>query len=328
MKTKSSVKSAGARTPKAKSAPKDVQLDPSVPTMETRVLKPAEIVPHLLVALLRDRISASLRADLEAQATTESSEEIDVQMPVNVYAGEAIAIAARIEWHQVPRDGAKFSLAPHADRLGGDVAAQIVYLVDHVRIAESLIAQSRVTDPEKLMAKGQPALVRMRSALEVIVDDDVRDDKDTVVESLRKAHASVPARKADLASALAAYADTCKLFAVELSGLDGFDPSVVVQAAQIADALSASGTSTKTDTKAAIGRRNRLMRMIRTRLAKVRKIARFTFSAHPEIVAVFFSAHLREQRRGAKASEEPVDPSDDSVEPDPAPTPEPSDDPT
>lgn len=50
-------------------------------------------------------------------------------------------------------------------------------------------------------------------------------------------------------------------------------------------------------------------------------------SDHPEVVAQFFSAFRRE-RRSAKPGQEPVDPSDDSVEPEPAPTPEPSDDPT
>lgn len=328
MKTKSSSKSAGARTTaKARSAPKEVQLDPSVPTMETRLLKPSGMIPSVLVAALRDRITALVRADLEAQSTTQSS-NVDVQMPVNVFTGEAIAIAARIEWHQVPRDGVTVSLAPHAARLGGDVAPQIVYLADQVRIADSLIAQSRVTNPEKLMAKGQPILVRLRSALEVVVDDDVRDDKDTIVECLRKVHASVPARKADLASALAAYADACNLFEADLANLAGFDPKLVVQAAQVADALSASGNGTKTDTKVMIGRRNRLMGMIRTRLSKVRRIARFTFCDHPEIVALFFSAFLRDQRRGARLAQGAVDPSDDSVAPDPAPTPEPSDDPT
>ena len=327
MKTKSSAKSSAALTPKAKSAPKDVQLDPAVPTMETRVLKPTGIIPLVLVAALRDRITAPVRADLEAQATTQSSADVDVQMPVNVYTSEAIAIAARIEWHQVPRDGVPVTLAGHAARLGGDVAAQIVYLADQVRIADSIIAQSRVTDPEKLMAKGQPILVRLRSALEVVVDDGVRDDKDIVVESLRKAHDSVPGSKADMASALAAYADACNLLEADLADLAGFDPKLVVQAAEIADALSASGNATKTDTKSVIGRRNRLMGMIRTRLAKVRRIARFTFSDHPEVVAQFFSAFRRE-RRGAKGGQEPVDPSDDSVEPEPAPTPEPSDDPT
>lgn len=147
MKTKSSSKSAGARTTaKARSAPKEVQLDPSVPTMETRLLKPSGMIPSVLVAALRDRITALVRADLEAQSTTQSS-NVDVQMPVNVFTGEAIAIAARIEWHQVPRDGVTVSLAPHAARLGGDVAPQIVYLADQVRIADSLIAQSRVTNP-------------------------------------------------------------------------------------------------------------------------------------------------------------------------------------
>jgi len=227
----------------------------------------------------------------------------------------------------VPRDGIEASLAAHAARMGGDVAPELVYLADQIRITDSMIAQGRITEPEQLIMRGRPVLARIRSALEVVVDDGVRDEKDTIVQSLRKKHESVPSRKAELSTALAAYADCCTLFQAELANLAGFDVALVEEATQIADALSASGNGPKVDTKSTVARRNRLVNMARTRIGKVRRIARFTFSDNPEIVSAFFSAFRREQKRGAKGSDEP-EPTDDPVDQDPAPTPKPQDDPT
>lgn len=330
MKSKSSAakRPAARSSAKTKSAPKKVELDPSVPTMETRVLKASGFSPQSLVADVRSRIDQALRTKLEAECSKQAGDDPDLPIPIGIYASETIALAARIEWHQVPRDGVQASLAPHAARIGEDVAAELVYLADQIRVADSMIAQGRISEPEKLILRGRPILVRLRSALEVVVDDGVRDEKDTVVEALRKKHGSVPSRKAELSTALAAYADCCNLFRAELSNLAGFDLALIEEAAQIADALSASGIGTKVDTKSAMARRNRLVSVTRSRIAKVRRIARYTFSDHPDVVATFFSAFMREQRRGSKTNDETFEPNDDPVDQDPTPTPEPQDDPT
>ena len=167
---------------KAKSASAaEVPVDLSVPTMETRLLKPAGISPKVLLAEIRSRITPDMRASLEAQVAAQPSDVGDGSMPVNVFTSESIGVAVRVEWHQSPRGAITVSLAPHKRRIGGDVGPEIVYLVDQARIADSMVAQGRAAENDKLVERARFMLVRLRSAAEVVVDDGVRDGKDTLV---------------------------------------------------------------------------------------------------------------------------------------------------
>ena len=86
-------------------------------------------------------------------------------------------------------------------------------------------------------------------------------------------------------------------------------------------------------TRSALLRRNRLLQMIRDRLAKLRKIVRYAFASHPETMREFFSAFNRDTRRAQKRDDsiepdldqEPIDGIDGSTDEDPMP--EPNDDP-
>ncbi len=338
MKTNMSAKVSSKTTNgrKAKSVQKAAaKVDRSVATMETRLLTPTGINPKVLVGAMRLRITPEVRDKLEAEVAAEPSGALDLGMPVNVYTSEAITAAVRLEWHLLPRDGIPVSLAPHEARIGGDVGPQIVYLVDQARISDSMVVQGRATDSDKLVERARFILVRLRSAAEVVVDDGVRDGKDTIVEALRQAHASIPSNIPALASALAAYVDVCRMLTSELATLDGFEPAMVDEGAEVADMLSARKATSKNElTRSALLRRNRLLQMIRDRLAKLRKIVRYAFASHPETMREFFSAFNRDTRRAQKRDDstepdldqEPIDGIDGSTDEE-APMPEPNDDP-
>ncbi len=338
MKAKSSAKvsskSTTART--AKSAPKaEPTADVSIPTMDTRLAPSTTMEPKKLLAAMRGRITPDVRSSLEAQIAAEPNGLNGVGMPVSVFTSEAIIAAVRVEWHQVPREGLPMSLEPHKKRLGGDVGPEIVYLVDQVRIADSMVAQGRVPVTDTVIERAQYVLARIRSGVEIVVDDGVRDGKDTLVESLRREHESAPANIPALASALAAYVDVGRVLQSDLADLAGFDLALLDEGAETADILSARKTVPKNGgARAAVLRRGRLLKLIRDRLGKVRKIARFTFGEHPDTAREFLSAYLRDKRRAQKrdASAEEVDelvrePGEDADDDVPDPQPAPNDDP-
>ncbi len=336
MKAKSSAKVSSTSTArKAKSAPKaEATLNLSIPSVETRILASTEMDAKALLAAARERITPEVRSKLEALLSSELTVAHDVGMPIYVFASEALSAATRVEWHQLPRDGMAVSLSPHQARIGGDVAPELVYLVDQLRVADSMVAQGRAAITDTLIERARYILVRVRSAIEVVVDDGVHDGKSTLVRALRKAHESAPASIPALASAVAAYVDAARVFTAELSTLDGFDLAMLDEGAEAADTLSARKTATKNNgVRGAILRRGRLLQLIRVRLAKIRKIVRFAFASHPEAVREFFSAYNREVRRANRKAGAPDDVDDldddssDGTEGDSAPTPAPKDDP-
>ena len=321
MKTKSSAKASSKSTKPTKSTKIAVGptteggVDLFVATLETRLLEPAAMRAKRLLAAMRMRITPEMRAKLEAEVANQPTVVDDVGTPVSIYTSESIGVAVRVEWHQEPRDPIVQTFAAHKARMGGDVGPEIVYLVDQARLADSMVAQGRVSVSDTLVERARGMLTRLRSAVELVVDDEVRDDKHKLVEALRRAHDSVPANIPALASALAAYVDVCRVLCDELSDLDGFEPAMVDEAAEAADILSARTTRTKNlATRSARLRRNRLLDMIRRRIAKIRKVARFAFATYPDVVRELFSAYNRELRRaqrnrgaakGGKGSDEP-----------------------
>ena len=50
-------------------------------------------------------------------------------------------------------------------------------------------------------------------------------------------------------------------------------------------------------------RRNRLLAMIRARVATIRKVGKFTFRNHPDLLREMASAYTRDRRRAAKRGE-------------------------
>lgn len=135
-----------------------------------------------------------------------------------------------------------------------------------------------------------------------------------------------------LANALASYVGAARSLTAELEDLADFDIAVVDDAQEIVDSLlDRVGGQTHDALRAVRARRNRILLLIAERKRRVRKVARFVFRYHPAVlqdVASAFNRSRRSERRD-EPSEDEVDDIDDSPEDEtPAPTPEPSDDPT
>jgi len=296
---------------------------PVAPVVTTQSL----VVPHVaetLVADIRPRITAALVASIETDVSAASPDEIKLGMPVAVYCKEAVGVACVVERHTHPRDGVETGFIHFRDRLGGDVPAMLVYLVDELSKCENMLAQEGAEESDALPKRGYEVLVEIRSACEVVVDDGVTDEKDKLVLGLRKKHESHPKSLGGLALALAGYASAGQSLVASLSSLHGFDIALLEEAKKIADLLLGRGIGSSDGMRSVRARRNRLVAVIQKHLKRSRKLARFVFRKYPSILRDMASAFHRTRRSRDEAEPEP---GDEDLDED-APTPEPSDDPT
>lgn len=300
-----------------------------VPTVQSLVI---EKTKKTTISAIRERITPALRTKMEKLIAAAPAEEPRIGMPVSTFCGEAVVVACFVDNHKAPTQDLPASFAAHIDRIGGDVAPELLFLADEARLAEDKLAQEQGEDSRELQARGRRALVEIRSACEVVVDDGVRDEKDTLVEGLRKKHDSHPKTVTALANALASYVGAARSLATELRDLADFDVRIIDDAQEMVDSLlDRVGGQTNDALRTVRTRRNRILLLIADRKRRVRKVARFVFRYYPAVlqeVASAFNRSRRADRRG-EPTEDPIDdldgPTDDET---PAPTPEPSDDPT
>jgi len=253
-----------------------------------------------LVARISARFDARMSDALEEEIAGYSGPEIELSMPLDSFLHEASALACLAEWHAVPRGNVKESLAPHAARLGGDIAAQILLLCKLGAEAEILASQGRVPTHDGTVQRGVVVFRRLRMALEVVVEDGIEDQKDVAVAALRRQHQGTPKTIAKLASGLAAYAGMCRTLATELRALPGFDMALIDEASSIAGLLVSRSAAPRTATSTIGARRNAIVALVRARTKKLRLVLRYTFADHPSILKSAASAHHRERRRASK----------------------------
>jgi len=298
-----------------------------VPTVQSLVIEKSK---KTTISVIRARVTPALRAKMEKLISAAPAEEVRLGMPVSTFVGEAVAVACFAENHKAPSQDLPASLAAHVDRLGGDVAPELLYLADEARLAEDKLVQEAGEDSKELRARGRRVLVEIRSACEVVVDDGVRDEKDTLVEGLRKKHDSHPKTVTALANALASYLGAARSLMAELKGLADFDLAVLEEAQEIVDSLlDRVGGQSNDALRTVRVRRNRIIQLIADRKRRVRKVARFVFRHYPAILQDVTSAFNRSRRDRRDEPSDEIDDIDDSIEDEtPAPTPEPSDDPT
>jgi hypothetical protein len=153
------------------------------------------------------------------------------------------------------------------------------------------------------------ALVEIRTAGEVVVDDGIEDEKDVLMRGLRKKHASYPKSQAAIANALASYVTAARSLSADLSDLEGFDMTLIDRAQSMADALMGRPT-TSTDMRSVRQRRNRIAALLRVLVNRTRKLGRFVFRHHPEVVREMASTFHR-NRRIAERGQGAADDTDD-----------------
>ncbi|MEP7123849.1 MAG: hypothetical protein ABJE95_23170 [Byssovorax sp.] len=128
--------------------------------------------------------------------------------------------------------------------------------------------------------------------------DDVRGR--AAVDALRAALAKVGRSAAALARVLDDAARLAAGHRAALSGLGGFDPRQIDAAKGLARALRERPREPPKERRDALALRNKLVALLRYRLATVRAAARFVFRDRPEIIREVTSAHERTRRKSGR----------------------------
>jgi len=271
------------------------------PTVGNLVLGTAN---ESVVRKMRARITPKMIASLELSLASQPSDDVPVGMPIGTFCKEAVGVAAFAERYWQPVEGIDACLAPHEARLGGDPGPQLVFLTDQFRQADAMLVQGSLPTGDPLQPLAQKQLTEIRSACEVVVDDGVQDKKDVMVVALRKQHASAPKTVGELTNALASYVTAARSLSAELEALPGFDMRVLDAAQNTVDHLLGRGNGASNEaTRPTRIRRNRLLSMIRARVATIRKVGKFAFRNYPDILREMASAYNRDRRRAAKRGE-------------------------
>ena len=124
------------------------------------------------------------------------------------------------------------------------------------------------------------------------------------LDALRAAHAGVGQKALALATALEDSARFAEGHREALAGVGGFDPRQLDQAMVLARALRERASAPRRPpraTREALGLCNKLVALLRDRVATVRAAARFVFRDHPEIIREVTSAHERKRRKRGRA---------------------------
>lgn len=128
------------------------------------------------------------------------------------------------------------------------------------------------------------------------------------LDALRAAHAKIGRSALALATALEESARFAAIHRAAIAGLGGFDPAQIEAALLTARSLRERARSPRAQPEAqreALALRNKLVALIRDRLATVRAAARFVFRDHPAIVREVTSAHERKRRKRGRAKKKP-----------------------
>lgn len=123
------------------------------------------------------------------------------------------------------------------------------------------------------------------------------------LDALRAAHAKVGQKALALAAALEDSARFAEGYREAMAGVGGFDPRQLDEAMRLARALRERARAPRRPqaTREALWLRNKLVALLRDRVATVRAAARFVFRDHPEIIREVTSAHERKRRKRGRA---------------------------
>jgi hypothetical protein len=155
---------------------------------------------------------------------------------------------------------------------------------------------------ESPKARGEELLAEVTGALEWLFDDGVEDENDAKLAKLASEHEGDPDTNDALALALDEYAALASEHRDDLEGLGGFEVKSIDEARDVAKALRdqpAAAELMSAKTKAALGLRNRLVRLLQAEMSLVRAAAKFVFRAEPEIAREATSAYERRRRASA-----------------------------
>ena len=269
---------------------------------------------------LRARITSALVERIQVDVAATTVGDADLGMPFSAYLTEAVEAAVMVDKYWEPSSPKIVALSRYARRIGGEVAAELIHLVDLAEHARDDSKQTMTLRDETEIARARYVLREVRLAVELVVDDGVQDEKDVIFASLQKEHPTDPPTIDTLAAALGAYVRFGQKVRDELSEIPDFDMALLDEGDLLRDALRVRGTLGGQATTARTARdlRNAYLELIRVRLAKIRRVVRYAYRASPDIVREATSAFLREKRRSERKPGEEGSPDDDDALPTPS----------
>jgi hypothetical protein len=124
------------------------------------------------------------------------------------------------------------------------------------------------------------------------------------LDAVRTAHAKIGRSALALAQILEDTARFAEVHRAAIAGVGGFDPRRLDEAMALARTLRERSRAPRAPPEAkreALGLRNKLVALLRDRIATVRAAARFVFRDHPAIIREVTSAHERKRRKRGRA---------------------------
>ena len=264
---------------------------------------------------LRARITSALVERIQAEVEATSVGDADLGMPFASYLTEAVEAAVMVDKYWESSSPKVVALSRYARRIGGEVGAELIHLVDLAENARDDSKQTMTLRDETEIARARYVLREVRLAVELAVDDGVQDEKDVIFASLQKEHPTDPPTIDALAAAIGAYVRFGQKVRDSLSEIPDFDMALLAEGELLRDALRVRGTLGGQATTARTARdlRNAYLELIRVRLAKIRKVVRYAYRASPDIVREATSAYLREKRRSERKPGEEGSPDDGAL---------------
>jgi hypothetical protein len=162
-------------------------------------------------------------------------------------------------------------------------------------------AQARAPSPA---AEARRVLRAILATLAWHLDSGDDESGRAQLDALRAAHARVGRSAFALATALEDSARLAEGYRDAIAGVGGFDPQQIDEAMDFARALRERSRAPRRPPQPeleALGLRNKLVALLRDRLATVRAAARFVFRDHPAIIREVTSAHERKRRKRGRA---------------------------
>ncbi len=255
----------------------------------------------------RTAASAATPSPLDAwraRALAVPGEVLSSSLPLRVLLDEA-AIAAtffRRRW-KATADHAGLESAANASFTAatGRELAELVRAVDEADVAY----RGMPARPPGPIARGRHVLHEMLATLTWHLDGGDDETGRRRVDALRAERAKIGRSAPALATALVSTARFAEPYRAALSGLGGFDSRQIDEAHGLATALrerSATPRAQPAERAEALALRNKLVALLRDRLATLRAAARFVFRDRPEIIREVTSAHERARRRLGRAT--------------------------
>lgn len=256
------------------------------------------------------------RAKWEAAAAKVPLDAPRAGVPWSVLMGEAADVARFVRNHWDPVEGdprtARPGLSTVASRISLAIADEIEELKHLAETAQSAYLLASAPPPSSdVRPKAEKALSELSRALDFLFDDDVEDERDRQLATLRSTHADTGPHDA-LASALINYAALAETHREALCAMGGFKGAVIDDARTLAAELQKIPTPAERAQRGAESDKQRALRdglaaLLMERMRRVRSAARWVFRDHPDVARLSTSAFSRDRRtatRKEKVSEE------------------------